>query len=163
MKKNLLFLLFVVGCLVTSCSLDTHGNNAEATTYHFGHIDSINYSNPDDTIFTKYINDALKKDSIVDVLYEHKSKVDVSDMSAAIWYCDKQAYEDYPLILRKISLDGIKRNIFTASYPKDENFEKIIKDCGQYTDLSLQKFNVYITLYNYTGGYWVRKDTINVK
>lgn len=163
MRKILLFPLFALLCFVTSCSLDTKGNSAEVTTFHFGNIDSIAYSNPDNSNYNKYISDALKKDSIVNVLYEHKAKVNTSDMSYAIWICDKNAYDEYPNYLNRINLDDIKRNIFTASYPKDSVFQSIIKDCGKYTDLSLQPFKMYISLYNYTGGYWIRKDTIDVK
>lgn len=165
MKKLLFVPMIIALAAFTSCSIDSDGNHAEASLYHAGLVESYEFSDTLNKVYAKYISKALEKDSIVGIPFKHEAKVDVSDYSVAEYYCDKLAYEDYLSLLKRknITLDDVKRIIFSSSYPNDTTFEKIIKGCQNYSELDLKPFKFTFNLVNLKYNKSIYRDSINVK
>lgn len=165
MKKLLLVPMIIALAIFTSCALDTDDNRAEATLYHAGVVESYDFTDTLNKVYAKYITKALENDSIVGIPFKHEAEVNIASYEYAEMKCDEYAYEDYIDLLKrkKITLDEIKRIIFSSSYPNDTTFEKIIKGCEKYSDLDLKPFMVNINLINLKYGKSIYKESIYVK
>ena len=164
--KKLLFIPFISSLvLFNSCSLDSDGNYASATTHHYGKVENIVYSDTTNKIYSKYIIDALQKDSIVNVIYEHSVSIDIPDHNVATYLCDAKACEDYANLIKRKNLDlnSIKRAIFSGTYKDDTTFSKIIKGCEKYSDLDLKDFKVCLVLIGQNSISAISKDTLYIK
>ena len=165
MKKLLFISVLIASAIFTSCSLDVDGNNAKATTYHYGVVEKYEFSDSVNVAYSKYISEALKRDSIISIPFEHTAEVNVADISYAVSVCDDMANSDYKALLKRknITLDGIKRAVFSQQHDNDSVFNSLIKDCGNYTDLNLKSFKIAISLLNYNSLNSIYRDTLYVK
>lgn len=164
--KKLLFIpvLALIGAM-TSCDIfDSKGNEAKATNQYLGVVQGYIFSDTANNVFSKYITDALAKDSLVNVYKEQSAETNVASLDYANFLCDEKAYNYYGTLLRKEhSLANVKRRIFSASYDKDTTFAKLIEGVEKYDDLPIKEFKVCLAYYNFLKGTAIRKDTILYK
>ena len=64
MKKLFLLSFIASMCMVTSC-INDEDNNASASGTYYAEIDSIRFTDENDTIYTNYITKALQKDQVM--------------------------------------------------------------------------------------------------
>jgi len=146
--KKLLFPLvsLIFTCMsLTSCLNDE--NESTACVVYFGSVDSINYSAPADTVWSKNISEALTELKITYTAFEEKDTITYGVQSYAIANCNLKAGNTFNEKLKTVSLSSLKNQIFKShsdslynlGYPTAES-------------IPLQKFTLHTSLWSlYTG------------
>lgn len=118
--RKLLFVSIVAllsAITVTSC-IKNDGEHAEAQVSYVGVLDSIKFTDNNDSAYFKLISEALCSEKLkvagANSLFSEKATVDYGSVAFAVAICDSLANKDYIKLLQSVKLSDVKSTIFYA-------------------------------------------------
>jgi hypothetical protein len=141
MKKLFLLSFIASMCMVTSC-INDEDNNASASGTYYAEIDSIRFTDENDTIYTNYITKALQKDQVMYYAFSESSKVNISSIEAAQYLCDEYAVAEITKRAEAVTLNSLKESMYAIYGSKELN------QYATYSDIPLEPLTIYYSLYS---------------
>lgn len=146
MKKiTLLFAAILATTSFVSCIGDD--NNSTATVHYTSMVDSIQYSNPADTVWTLNIKQALQKMEVLYTTFNVSDTAVSSIQDYAVQGCNQKAGKILDDKLKKVTLSDIKKNIYSLHADSLNKLGYVGSEA-----LPLNKFTLHSSLWSlYTG------------
>ena len=113
--KKILLGISIIACLgtFTSCFNDDD-NEASASIQYYATCESIDFTDENDTTFTKLINESLDILKLAGngSIFPQKASVNNGYMGTAIFECNRLATEKYNKLVQQADIDDIKKIIY---------------------------------------------------
>ncbi len=159
MKKIIVLFASLVftSMIVTSCLNDDNSNTADIN--YIGKVDSIVYSQPQDSVWNYNICEALMKMEILYTTFNVKDTITVGYASNAISSCDYKAACVLDAKLKKVTLSEIKKTIY------NNHADSLIKlgYVNGSEELPIRQFKLHPSLWSFYTGSQVCYFEYNIK
>lgn len=157
--KHLLYTITLIALTLTTLSSCLGDSNSDATQTYAVLTDSIQYTNPNDTIYDTLVVKAINTLTYSDYTFKKSASTDNSLPAAAVQQCDLLATQEFDKnIKRTLTLSQIQNEMFKA---KSDYFTSHgIKSAAE---IGLSPLIVHQSLWNFSALYKIKYNSFEVK
>lgn len=156
--KHLISIITLTALTLTALTSCLGDSNSDATQQYAVLTDSVQYTNPNDTIYDTLVVKALSTLTYSDYTFNKSASVDNSHPAAAVHQCDLLATQEFDKnIKRPLTLSQIQNEIFKS---KSDYFTS--HGIHSASEIGLSPLIVHQTLWNFSALYKIKSNTFEV-